>query len=139
MLIVPNFILEFSTRYAMPDTPLDYFGIAVGLVGVLLCVFSMKTFRSWLKVLCVDAGALATTGPYRWGRNPQYVGYFLFLLGLSLTDWSLWCLAALLVVATSLHLLVLVEEEHLSRAFGGQYEEYRRATPRYAGFGWVRF
>lgn len=138
MLIVPNIILEFSTAYEMPDTPLDYFGIFIGIVGILLCLFSMNTFHSMLKVLCINTGTLATIGPYRWSRNPQYVGYFLFLLGFSLNDWSLWCLAALLVVAISLHLLVLVEEEHLRRVFGEQYVEYHRAIPRYAGLGRLR-
>ncbi len=66
------------------------------------------------------------------------MGLFLFLLGFALNDWSLWCLAALLVLAVSLHLLVLVEEEHLRRVFGEQYVEYHRAIPRYAGLGRLR-
>lgn len=33
-------------------------------------------------------------GPYRWSRNPQYVGWLLFVLGFALNDWSLWCLAS---------------------------------------------
>lgn len=138
MLLVPNILLEYATRYELPDTALDYFGVVVGAVGIVLCVGGITTFRSLRKVLCLDAGKLATTGPYRFSRNPQYVGYFLFLLGFSLTDWSLWCLAALLVVATSLHLLVLVEEEHLLRVFGEPYVEFQRAIPRYAGWGRLR-
>ena len=83
-------------------------------------------------------GRLTISGPYRWSRNPQYVGLFLFLLGFALNDWSLWCLAALLVVAINLHLLVLVEEEHLRRVFGEQYVEFDRKIPRYAGWGRLR-
>jgi protein-S-isoprenylcysteine O-methyltransferase Ste14 len=66
------------------------------------------------------------------------VGWVLFLLGFALNDWSLWCLLALLVVAISLHLLVLVEEEHLYRVFGEQYAEFRRKTPRYIGWAHVK-
>ena len=58
----------------------------------------------------------------------------LFLLGFALNDWSLWCLAALLVVAISLHLLVLIEEEHLRRVFGEKYVEFCSKTPRYIGW-----
>lgn len=83
-------------------------------------------------------GKLTISGPYRWSRKPQYLGWFLFLLGFALNDWSLWCLAALFVVAISLHLLVLLEEEHLTRVFGEQYIEYRRKIPRYAGWGRLR-
>jgi len=134
MLFAPNLVLEYATSYETPSTLLDYVGVFVGVVGLLLCLISMTVFRSMLKILCIDAGKLTTAGPYRWSRNPQYVGWFLFLLGFALNDWSLWCLAALLVVAISLHLLVLVEEEHLRRVFGDQYLEYCSNVPRYAGW-----
>jgi len=94
---------------------------------------SMLVFGSPLKVLCLDAGTLTLKGPYRWSRNPQYLGWFMFLLGFALNDWSWWCLAALAIVATYLHLLVLVEEEHLQRTFGEPYAEYCRSVPRYLG------
>ena len=134
MFFVPNLILEYATKYAMPSTLLDYIGVFVGVVGIVLCLISITLFRSVPKVMCMDTGKLTISGPYRWSRNPQYVGWFLFLLGFALNDWSLWCLAALLVVAISLHLLVLVEEEHLSRVFGEEYVNYYRKIPRYAGW-----
>jgi protein-S-isoprenylcysteine O-methyltransferase Ste14 len=138
MLFVPNLVLEYTTTYEMPGTLLDYFGVVVGVAGLALCLISVTFFRSVPKVLCIDAGKLTTTGPYRWSRNPQYVGWFLFLLGFALNDWSLWCLAALVVIAISLHLLVLVEEEHLRRVFGEPYVEFCRNTPRYAGWRHLR-
>lgn len=134
MLFVPNLVLHYAMTYTMPDTPLDYIGVGVGIVGLALCLHGMGAFRSVLKVLCVDKGHLTTVGPYRWNRNPQYVGWFLFLLGFAMNDWSLWCLAALLVVAISLHLLVLVEEEHLHRVFGEEFDEFKSKVPRYAGW-----
>jgi protein-S-isoprenylcysteine O-methyltransferase Ste14 len=133
MLFVPNLILEYATTYEMPSTLLDFVGVVVGGVGIALCLISITVFRSMPKVLCIAADKLTTAGPYRWSRNPQYVGWFLFLLGFALNDWSLWCLAALLAIAVSLHVLVLVEEEHLLRTFGEQYVEFCRQVPRYAG------
>ncbi|MGB5448301.1 MAG: isoprenylcysteine carboxylmethyltransferase family protein [Woeseiaceae bacterium] len=133
MFLAPNLILEYATTYEMPSTPLDYVGVLVGATGVLLCLVSMFVFRSPLKVLCLDAGTLAMKGPYRWSRNPQYVGWFMFLLGFALNDWSWWCLVALVIVATYLHLLILIEEEHLNRVFGEQYARYRRNVSRYCG------
>jgi protein-S-isoprenylcysteine O-methyltransferase Ste14 len=135
MIFMPNLVLEYATRYEMPATLLDYAGVIIGLLGLVICVFAMIHFRSVSKILCIDAGDLTRTGPYRWSRNPQYVGWVLFLLGFALNDWSLWCLAALLVVAISLHLLVLIEEEHLRRVFGETYIEFCGKTPRYLGWG----
>jgi len=37
----------------------------------------------------------------------------------------------LVVVAASLHVLVLVEEEHLRRVFGDRYAEFCRRVRRY--------
>ena len=133
MFLAPNLILEYATSYEMPSTPLDYIGVLIGVVGFLLCAASIAFFRSPMKVLCLDAGTLAVTGPYRWSRNPQYVGWFMFLLGFALNDWSWWCLTALTIVMTYLHLLVLIEEEHLNRVFAAQYAEYRRTVSRYFG------
>jgi protein-S-isoprenylcysteine O-methyltransferase Ste14 len=135
MLFLPNLVLEYATKYEMPGTLLDYIGVFVGVAGIALCLVSVIQFRSLPKVMCMKTGKLALSGPYRWSRNPQYLGWFLFLLGFALNDWSLWCLAALLVVAVSLHLLVLVEEEHLYQVFGEQFANFCRNVPRYAGWG----
>ena len=133
MLFVPNVILDFATTYEMPGTALDYAGVIVAVAGLALCLVAMVRFRSITKILCLNPGELTSAGPYRWSRNPQYVGWLLFLVGFALYSWSLWCLGAILVVAVSLHLLVLVEEEHLRRVFGESYEEFLRRTPRYVG------
>jgi len=133
LLFVPNLILEYATNYEIPSTLLDFVGVLIGGVGITLSLLSITAFRSAMKVLCIDAGKLTKAGPYRWSRNPQYVGWFLFLLGFSINDWSLWCLAALIAIAISLHLLVLVEEEHLRRTFGEQYVEFCSKIPRYIG------
>ncbi|MCU0454630.1 MAG: phosphatidylethanolamine N-methyltransferase family protein [Bacteroidetes bacterium] len=135
MLFVPNLVLEYATTYQMPSTLLDLLGVLVGGAGIALCLIGLTAFRSVEKVFGLDPGKLTTAGPYRWSRNPQYVGYFLFLLGFALNDWSLWCLAALLAVAICLHLLVLVEEEHLRRIYGEQYVEFCLSVPRYAPWG----
>lgn len=131
MLFMPNLMLHYVFDYKLPSTALDYFGALLVLVGLGLCLWGIFNFQSLAKMLCVDAGELTTSGPYRFGRNPQYVGWFLFLLGFALNDWSQWCLAALLIVAVSLHLLVLIEEQHLRRVFGEPYVEFSRRVPRY--------
>lgn len=131
MLFLPILMIEFATRYTRPGTWVDYLGLLIGIAGLVLCLVSITAFGSISKMMCVDSGRLTLTGPYRWIRNPQYVGFFMFLLGFALTDWSPWCLAALLVLAVSLHHLVLIEEQHLRRVFGDPYVEFCRRVPRY--------
>lgn len=136
MLFVPNLALEYATIYKLPDTVPGYVGIVIGVAGIAMCLVGIFQFRSISKVFCLDAGVLSVAGPYDWSRNPQYLGFWLFLLGFALVDWSLRCLPPLIVQGINLHLLVLVEEEHLRRQFGEPYREFCRRTPRY--FGWGR-
>ena len=131
MIFVPNLMLDYAMEYEMPSTWLDYAGVVIGVAGTALCVLAMVVFRSPLKILCLDVGTLSLQGPYRFSRNPQYIGFFLFLLGFALNDWSTWCLVAMLIIASYIHLLILVEEEHLVRTFGEQYAKYCRTVPRY--------
>jgi protein-S-isoprenylcysteine O-methyltransferase Ste14 len=138
MFLMQNLVLEYATTYEIPSTLVDYIGVFVAVAGIILCLAGIILFRSVPKMMCQDVGALTESGIYHWSRNPQYVGYLLFLLGFALTDWSIWCLAALLVVAISLHLLVLIEEEHLRRVFGEQYIDFCHRVPRYMGWGSVR-
>ena len=138
MLFMPNLALEYATAYELPSTYLDYIGILVALFGIIVCLISIIHFRSISKVLCIDTGKLTLSGPYCFSRNPQYIGWFLFLLGFAMNDWSLWCLSALVVVAISLHLLILLEEEHLQRVFGEPYLDFCSRVPRYIAWALVR-
>ena len=89
MIFIPNLVLEYATSYQMPSTLMDYIGVFVGFAGILLCLAGITLFRSISKVMCLESKELTKSGIYRWSRNPQYVGWFLFLLGFALTDWSL--------------------------------------------------
>ena len=135
MLFLPNMLIHYAITYSVPDTPVEWAAVVVAATGLALCLLGIGAFRSFSKVMCLDAGTLARSGPYRWGRNPQYVGWLIFLTGFTLTGWSGWCLPALVVVAVSLHLLVRVEEEHLRRVCGDPYAEFCHRTPRYFGRG----
>lgn len=131
MLFVPNLVLHYTTTYEIPRTLLDFVGVFIGSIGIAICLVSLTAFRSVQKVLCINTGKMTKTGPYQWSRNPQYVGWFLFLFGFALSNWSFWGWAALVALVISLHLLILVEEEHLLRTFGEQYLEFCRQVPRY--------
>ncbi|HLG56341.1 MAG TPA: alpha/beta fold hydrolase [Vicinamibacterales bacterium] len=75
---------------------------------------------------------LVSAGPYRWSRNPMYVGVALILLGWSIAfgSWSLLLYA--LIVAIAFHLrVVLGEEPWLARTHGRAWTEYVARVPRW--------
>lgn len=78
-----------------------------------------------------DPTALVTTGPYRYSRNPMYVGWTAVYLGVALVVNTTWLLVGLPVVLVATHREIRWEERSLDRAFGAEYRAYRRIVRRY--------
>ena len=80
-----------------------------------------------------EIGQLHTSGIYQYSRNPQVTGSFVFIIGYILL-WPSWTglIWAVLWLPIS-WLMVRGEEEHLSKVFGKEYEQYCGRTPRYIG------
>ena len=68
---------------------------------------------------------LVTTGPYRFTRNPMYVGMACLYAGASLAFGYLWSLALLPIVLVVIGRYVIAREErYLQRRFGKSYRDY---------------
>jgi protein-S-isoprenylcysteine O-methyltransferase Ste14 len=71
-------------------------------------------------------------GPYRYVRNPMYLGALMVLSGLGLYERSASILLLSLVLFLLVHLFVVLSEEPGLRArFGMTYKEYCAAVPRW--------
>ena len=78
------------------------------------------------------AEALVTDGPYRFTRNPMYLGMACAYAGLALATGALWSLAVLpLVILVVDRAIVPREEAHLATSIGEEYERYRRTVRRW--------
>ena len=108
-------------------------------VGGLLIAAGIS-FASWgLRTLGSHAslglgGQLISSGPYRYSRNPEYVGDIVALLGYAIVCNSLVVLVVAALGATWLALAPYAEEPWLRRQLGDNYEEYARRVPRFVGF-----
>jgi protein-S-isoprenylcysteine O-methyltransferase Ste14 len=72
------------------------------------------------------------TGPYRWVRNPIYVGVILVINGEAWLFLSVPLVVYGVVAAIFFHLFVLgYEEPTLRQKFGETYVEYLRTVPRW--------
>jgi protein-S-isoprenylcysteine O-methyltransferase Ste14 len=79
-----------------------------------------------------EASRLVVTGPYRYSRNPMYVGMTSVYSGVALITNSAWALLllpfVLIFVATR---VIGREERYLKRTFGEAYAEYCRRVRRW--------
>jgi protein-S-isoprenylcysteine O-methyltransferase Ste14 len=75
---------------------------------------------------------IVSHGLYRFSRNPMYIGFALWTLGVAILINSLWALMAVPVGLISIDLLVVAREErYLERKFGEEYLSYKRRVRRW--------
>jgi protein-S-isoprenylcysteine O-methyltransferase Ste14 len=69
--------------------------------------------------------ALVTAGPYRYSRNPIYIGFLLIYLGFTLLAGTLWgLLLSPFLIGTVTQWIIHAEESNLSKKFKDEYESY---------------
>ncbi len=78
-----------------------------------------------------DESAIIRRGPYRFSRNPQYIGFILSLAGWALVTCSLLTFIASLLGIVPLILAPFAEEIWLMEKHGSPYAEYMRIVPRF--------
>lgn len=99
------------------------------LAGLALSIWSIASLGPAASV--GDESALFQNGPYRYTRNPQYLGFIVALWGWSLVSASFLTLIAAIVGAFTLWLVPWAEEPWLSTKYCGEYSVYRRGVPRW--------
>lgn len=114
-------------------------GVAAIAVGVALNLWADRAFKRWRVgvVPLSPAPHLIEDGPFRFSRNPMYLGMVLISAGVALATGVLWNLIAAGMLAAWLHIgAVLPEEKFLAKNFGSDFDAYCRRIPRW--IGWPR-
>ena len=76
--------------------------------------------------------AIVRRGPYRFSRNPIYLAFSLFQLGIAIWVNSAWLLLTLVVAVMLMHSTVIPkEEQYLERRFGAEYLDYKASVRRW--------
>ena len=118
----------------LPPHLVPWVGIGLLLVGLAIGIPGRLALRSAGTSVkpTQPTTAIVMRGPYRFTRNPLYVGLTCFFVGLTLafdTGWGFVVLVPLLVV---MHFgVVRREESYLERKFGEEYRQYRGRVRRY--------
>jgi protein-S-isoprenylcysteine O-methyltransferase Ste14 len=76
-------------------------------------------------------GKLVTAGPYKFTRNPQYVGFIPLYIGVILATGSFMALVTGTIVVSVFVILPFSEEPWLRQQYGEPYEEYCKRVPRF--------
>ena len=122
----------------LPFLPAD---VPAGGLGILVFVVALA-LATWAIVTMTKAGSnvptnrptttIVESGPYRFTRNPIYLGMFGGLIGLAIAFDTLWLLLMLVPFALVIRYGVVAREEaYLERKFGDLYRGYRLRVRRW--------
>jgi protein-S-isoprenylcysteine O-methyltransferase Ste14 len=121
--------------------PLYFLSPSVRLLGplvtacaVVLFLLSYREFRAAGTSVrgSERTNTIVRTGPYRFSRNPIYVAFILFVLGLSVWLNNLWLLVTLVPAVGIIAMVVIPREERfLGRNFNDQYSSYKAQVRRW--------
>lgn len=131
--------LDFSLPLAFLPEPsvtgwLFWLGLVLGFTGIAFAVAGQRSFRRAGTNVSPHKPALkmVETGPYRFTRNPMYLGIVLFFAGMVLAGSLEWGLLILPVLIITLQIGVIAREErYLSRKFGAPYDAFKARTRRW--------
>ncbi|MEQ1714838.1 MAG: isoprenylcysteine carboxylmethyltransferase family protein [Hyphomicrobium sp.] len=116
------------------DTPARMVGLGAGARGLALITAGVLTLRRHETTVMPDKAAteLVTTGPYRFFRNPIYLGDAMTLFGIAELTRNIWFVAAAALFAVLVTWLqILPEERHLEARFGEAYRDYKTRARRW--------
>jgi len=131
--------LVLSSWYGVWLISIDkIFALVAGFVlifsGIILLAVGMIKFCSLRRSCGQDISKLITGGVYKWSRNPQFIGCFLYLVGISLAGRSMF--AFVLTVTASIVIYwytIYLAEPYLERLYGEEYRLYKKKTSRWIG------
>jgi len=133
--VVVGYLLD--RQWPLPIAPASLAriaGVVVGIGGVALSVAGVRQFRRAKTSLVPirPAAAFVVSGPYRFTRNPMYVGLALVTIGLALLLTTWWPIVLLAPTLAAVQFFVIQREErYLRRRFGADYDAYTRRVRRW--------
>lgn len=128
---------RFVTTLAFPwalDMPVKIAAVVLIVAGLLIEMWAGGLFKKagTHVVPWSPSTALVVEGPYRFSRNPMYVGFTLTYLGLAL---GLQSPTAVILLIPCLMLMtwgvILREERYLTAKFGQAYLTYKQGVRRW--------
>jgi protein-S-isoprenylcysteine O-methyltransferase Ste14 len=140
-VFVLAYLIGVGLQYAWPPhlatVALPGVSITGGLlfgIGAAIAGWGLLTFRRARTTTVPGrvSSQLVTWGPYRFSRNPIYVGLVLAYLGEAGILRQVWPVFLLPITVAYINWVVIpVEEGKLKEVFGEEYEQYRARVRRW--------
>jgi protein-S-isoprenylcysteine O-methyltransferase Ste14 len=124
----------YPLQFVPASIPRAWVGGGLFVLAVALAVWAVVTIRKAGTQFDVHkpTTTIVENGPYRFTRNPIYLGMFLSQAGIAIGFDDLWVLATLVPFYFVIrHGVVAREEAYLERKFGTVYRGYKSRVRRW--------
>lgn len=121
-------VFDFNT-WVLPDEARYFLGLPIFVLGTLCTTWAIALMGAQ-NTLGIE-NAFITKGPYKYSRNPQYLGDILIIVGAGLFINSITLIVPALLACLGFWLMPLPEEDWLKERYGQQYIDYYRDTSRF--------
>ncbi len=128
--IITLALLTWDT-YLLSNWLLKPIGFVLIVLGNALAIWGLRELGVY-----ASSGLeykLVTTGPYKYTRNPQYLGDIIVLIGAILLVNSFYVLVTSILGIIIFGLLPFAEEPWLREKYGEDYIKYCNRVPRFIG------
>ena len=109
-------------------------GATLSIAGVAMFAAAVRAFAAAGTPVpgSQSATAIVGRGPYRFSRNPIYVAFVLFHLGIAVFVGSWWLVITLAASVSVIAIAVVPrEEQYLEARFGPTYSTYKSSVRRW--------
>ena len=127
------YLLNQLLPLAFPNIPV-WVGYFLVLIGLGLAFSAVSQFMRAHTTLDPHGSVneIVTSGPYRFSRNPIYLGFVCLLIGFPLIFKSYWGLILSPIFIILMNTLVIQHEEtYLEKKFGEVYINYKSRVRRW--------
>jgi len=131
--VLSAFLLNWLLPFASTK-PLEWIGYVLVLIGLGFAFSAVNQFGKMHTTLDPhgSVNAIVTSGPYRFSRNPIYLGFVCMLIGLPLALGNYWgAVLSPLLMILMVQLVIQHEEAYLEKKFGEVYTGYKSRVRRW--------
>jgi protein-S-isoprenylcysteine O-methyltransferase Ste14 len=134
-VVVAYGLSRLAGENPVPYLPSVAFAVVLIVAGIALSVSAAALFRregTELNPASTTNQKLVMSGPFRFTRNPMYLGLVLVTLGIAfwVGAWPMF-LAPIATFATTNWAHIPFEEAKMLRQFGSDFEDYTRKARRW--------
>jgi len=136
-ILIPFWLSERSLKTIFPQRfALNHFSgfsiFAIGFILMLTCIASFAIRGKGTLSPADPTKKLVISGPYRYSRNPMYIGVMMMLIGESIFFQSYVLVAYSLFIFIAFNIFIIFfEEPRLQDDFGSEYIEYIKKVRRW--------